>query len=145
MAIGTGGGYHMGLIRLLQGDAAGALTVYAAFPEGEAQGLAGRAMAHHDLGDIESAESALTELLSVEDEQKNGLLASTYAWLGRKDAAFEWLQLVTETSLTWARVSVFVPFYGNLHDDPRWNEWRDSIGMSAERLDAVEFNPDLPE
>ncbi|MFB3041654.1 MAG: hypothetical protein ACE1ZS_07650, partial [Candidatus Poribacteria bacterium] len=70
---------------------------------------------------------------------------SAYAWMGRRDAAFEWLQLLTEQSLTWARISVFTPVYRNLYDDPRWDEWRESIGMSAERLDVIGFNPDLPE
>ena len=82
-------------------------------------------MAHHDLGETESAESALTELLSVESEQKDILLAEAYAWMGRKNAAFEWLQLVTEQDLIRARVSVFVPVFRNLHDDPRWDEWRE--------------------
>jgi hypothetical protein len=35
--------------------------------------------------------------------------------------------------------------YRNLYDDPRWEEFRESIGMSQERLDAIEFNPQLPE
>ena len=30
-------------------------------------------------------------------------------------------------------------------DDPRWEAWREAIEMSAERLDAIEFNPDLPD
>jgi tetratricopeptide (TPR) repeat protein len=144
MAIGSGGNYHLGLMKLFQGNAVGALAVY----EGHSdllQSAAGRAMAHHDLGETESAESALTELLSVESGQKDILLAEAYAWMGRKNAAFEWLQLVTEQDLIRARVSVFVPVFRNLHDDPRWDEWRESIGMSAERLDAIEFNPELPE
>jgi hypothetical protein len=44
-----------------------------------------------------------------------------------------------------ARYSVFVPVFRNLHDDPRWDEWRASIEMSAARLDAIGFDPDLPE
>ena len=145
MAIGRGGGYHLGLMKLLEGDAVGALATYQAFPEDEAQGMAGRAMSYHYLGEVESAEAALTELLSTKSMGKKELLASTYAWMGRNDAAFEWLQLLTEQSLTWARTSVFTPVYRNLYDDPRWDEWRESIGMSAKRLDAIEFNPDLPE
>jgi TolB-like protein len=145
MAIGTGGGYHFGMIKLLQGDAAGALAIYEAFPEDETMGMAGRAMAHHDLGDSEGAESALTELLSVESWQRNKLLAQAYAWMEQTDAAFEWQQLATEQDLRWARFSVFIPVFRNLHVDPRWDVWRESIELSAERLDAIEFNPDLPE
>jgi tetratricopeptide (TPR) repeat protein len=145
MAIGSGGGYHFGMIKLLQGDATGALAIYEAFPEDETMGMAGRVMAHHDLGDRESAESTLTELLSAENWQRNKLLAQAYAWMGQKDAAFEWLQLATAQDLTWARFGVFIPVFRNLHVDARWDEWRESIELSAERLDAIQFNPDLPE
>jgi len=145
LAIGSGGRYYLGLIKLLQGDVAGALAVYEAFPEDQAQGSAGRAMAYHDLGEMENAESALTELLAIEGMQKEIRIAEAYAWMGQKDAAFEWLQLVTEQEPAMAHYSVFVPVFRNLHDDPRWDEWRESIGMSAERLDAIEFNPELPE
>ena len=144
MAIGSGGGYHLGLMKLLQGDAVGALAVFEAFSEDEAQDMAGRAMAHHDLGETEKAEAALTELLSAQTRQKT-LIAEAYAWMGRKDAAFESLQLLTEQDLTQVRFSVFIPVFRNLHDDRRWDEWRESIGMSAKRLDAIEFNPNLPE
>lgn len=144
IAIGSGGRYWLGLIKLLQEDAAGALAVYEAFPEDQAQGMAGRAMAHHDLGETEKAEAALTELLAAETGQKIRI-AETYAWMGRNDDAFEWLQLIAEQDPAQARLSVFVPVFRNLHDDPRWDVWRESIGMSAARLDAIEFNPDLPQ
>ena len=35
--------------------------------------------------------------------------------------------------------------YTRLHSDPRWTELRNSIGMSEERLAAIEFDPKLPE
>ncbi len=144
IAIGSTGAGDLGRLKLLQGDAVGALEFYQQ-QESSTWSASGRAMAHHDLGEIESAEAALTELLSGESKWKNGLLASTYAWMGRKDAAFEWLRSATEQEIGWARYVVFNPLYRNLHDDPRWGEWRESIGMSAARLDAIEFNPDLPE
>jgi len=40
---------------------------------------------------------------------------------------------------------VLNPPFAVLHNDPRWDVWLDSIGMSAERLDAIEFDPNLPE
>jgi TolB-like protein len=144
MAIGSGGRYWLGLIKLLQGDAAAALAIYETFPEDYAQGMAGRAMAHHDLGETENAKAALTELLSAKTGEKIRI-PEAYAWMGRNDDAFEWLQLIAEEDPKMARVSVFVPVFRNLHDDPRWDVWRESIGMSAARLDAIEFNPDLPQ
>ena len=144
MAISPGGGgYHLGLMKLLQGDAVGALAVYEPHSD-QAQSAAGRAMAYHDLGDSESTEAALTELLAAKTRQQT-LFAEAYAWMGRKDAAFESLQLLAERDLAQVRFSVFIPVFRNLHDDPRWDALRESIGMSAERLDAIEFNPDLPE
>jgi hypothetical protein len=32
-----------------------------------------------------------------------------------------------------------------IRDDPRWAEYREAVGMSQERLDAIEFDPWLPE
>jgi len=129
---------------LLQARAAEALVVFQA-QDDLAQGSAGRAMAHHDLGETEEAEAALKDLLTVESMQRERMLAQAYAWMGRNDVAFEWLQMQTEQDLRWAQGSVFNPVFRKLHDDPRWDEWRESIEMSAERLDAIEFNPDLPE
>jgi len=40
---------------------------------------------------------------------------------------------------------VFNPAFQRLHADPRWTEFRKSIGMTDERLAAIEFDPDLPE
>ncbi len=81
-------------------------------------------------------------MLSTSDEE---LIAEAASWLNKRNLAFEGLQLLAERDLAEARRVVFVPAFRNLHDDPRWDEWRESIGMSAERLDAIEFNPDLPD
>jgi len=37
------------------------------------------------------------------------------------------------------------PIWQNLHNDPRWAEYLAFNDMSPERLDATEFDPDLPE
>jgi hypothetical protein len=37
------------------------------------------------------------------------------------------------------------PVWRKITDDPRWLEYREAIGMSRERLDAIEFDPWLPE
>jgi len=152
VAIASGGKYQLGTMKLLNGNAAEALAVYEEFGKNEdglnanakAQRMAGLAMAHHDLGETGKANAALTELLSAEG-QKMWLLTQVNAWMGRKDAAFGWLQLLAEQKLPEARRGVFDPGDRKLYDDPRWDAWRESIGMSAERLDAIEFNPDLPE
>jgi len=38
-----------------------------------------------------------------------------------------------------------MPTLANLHNDERWQAFRESLNRSAERLDAIEFDPALPE
>jgi hypothetical protein len=40
---------------------------------------------------------------------------------------------------------VFNPVWREIRDDPRWLEYREAIGMSPERLEAIEFDPWFPE
>ena len=40
---------------------------------------------------------------------------------------------------------VVEPRFTNIHDDPRWLPLLESIGMSPEQLDAIEFKVTLPE
>ena len=37
------------------------------------------------------------------------------------------------------------PIWQNLNDDPRWEEYLEFDGMYPARLDAIEYDPDLPE
>jgi len=43
------------------------------------------------------------------------------------------------------RATVFRSVFRKLHSDPRWSEWRASIGMPEDVLAAVTFDPKLPE
>jgi hypothetical protein len=40
---------------------------------------------------------------------------------------------------------LFHPVWRELRDDPRWQDYRAALGMSQARLDAIEFDPWLPE
>lgn len=37
------------------------------------------------------------------------------------------------------------PLFANIHDDPRWLSYLESIGKSPEQLPAIKFNVRLPE
>ena len=146
MAIGSGGNYHYGLILLLQGQAQRALEHYNSISsEGHPQMIAGRAMALFSTGKHADAEAELQELINMAPFWGMHLIAEVYAWMGRLDEAFEWLNRSREENPDQSRQDLFVPTYRSLYDDPRWDEWRESIGLSAERLDAIEFDPVLPE
>ncbi len=146
LAIGTGGMYHYGLMLLLQGEAQAALDYYLVQQDDRSQMIAGRAMASYALGDVEGAELELERLQAMSDGGDDlDLLADVAAWMGRSDRAFELLNEIAVANTGAAQRLTSVPLFRALHNDPRWDAWLDSIGMSAERLDAIEFNPNLPE
>ena len=62
--------------------------------------------------------------------------------VGDADTAFEWLD--KGRGMIVGR-RIFMPIFDSLRGDPRWDEYRDSIGMSAARLDAIDFDPVMPE
>jgi len=148
LRLGSGGDYHHGLIKLLQGDPAAALAIYEAMePAGHPTQLAGLAMAHHDLGHFDETKESL-RLLSetADDEYAQFYLASEVAaWMGDNDMAFEIIGQIVNHDSKEVPGLVFNPAYKKLHSDPRWNELRNSIGMSEERLAAIQFDPVLPE
>jgi len=83
--------------------------------------------------------------VALPDSSKFGLLDEVSAWMNKKDQAFTYLSEAAERNPIGVRSVVFSPALRNLHDDPRWTEFRNSIGMSEERLAAIEFDPQLPE
>jgi len=146
MAIGSGGNYHYGLILLLQGKAQAALDYYLVQQDDNSQMIAGRAMARYALGDVEGAGLEFERLQEMSDAgEKLALLADVAAWMGRNDRALELLNEIAVADPSAAQRLTRDPLFRALHNDPRWDAWLDSIGMSAERLDAIEFDPNLPE
>ena len=144
LAINEGPFYHSGLMKLLQGEAAAALTIVEEKPN-DHQVLAIRAMANFDLGRIVEAETTYEQLVSLPDLREFQVLVEASAWMNKKDKAFAYLSEAAENDPVVARGGIFNPTLRNLHDDPRWTEFRESIGMSEERLDAINFDPKLPQ
>ena len=142
--------YHaMALLLLdLPGEAL-AVVDAGGFPDADPQNLAMRAMASHSLGDGAARDRYVTMLESVAlDSAPYGpyLLAQAHAWVGNSDAAFDWidtgLQVDTRGGVTgwWFRQILFLPIWEHLHDDPRWSAARARVGMSAQRMDAIELD-----
>jgi TolB-like protein/tetratricopeptide (TPR) repeat protein len=159
LLIGGGGGYfHYGLIKLLQGNAEAALDIFDDPTKlDESAGAAARAMALHTLGRYDESEEALAELVktfeNADPERKTytmDLIAMVFAWRGDNDSAFEWLDR--------ARIEVFNidehsintvnrlhnPVFRSLHDDPRWETYRERSGLPTRRIEAIEFSIELP-
>ncbi len=106
------------------------------------------AMARHSLGETARADALLEELIADDFFDRRTLslrVAQTAAWLGKKDLAFERLFEMAPTNFNHLKGRVFSPEWDTLRDDPRWLEFLAASEMSPERLDAIEFDPDLPE
>jgi len=107
-----------------------------------------RAMALYSLGEFAEADRVFEELMTMQVLDKRDLKFNqtvAAAWMGKNDLAFENLFAMAATGFKYLQQRTFSPIWRKLHDDPRWLEYREFNGMSAERLDAIEFDPDLPE
>jgi len=146
LLLGSGGYYQYGLMLLTQGKPQAALDYYASLPESftvSAQGHAGMAMAWHSLGDTEKAQAELDQLQASNHSDRNDLLTEVAAWMGDKDQVFEWLDAKSNNDL--GGPDIFAPVYQPLRDDPRWIAYRESVDMSEARLEAIKFDPVMPE
>ncbi|MEK6254421.1 MAG: hypothetical protein N2B05_06995, partial [Gemmatimonadales bacterium] len=72
-------------------------------------------------------------------------IAYLHAFRGESDLAFEWLDTaVRYNDAGLSLIAVDVQF-ANVHDDPRWLPFLESIGKSPEQLAAIEFEVTLPQ
>jgi hypothetical protein len=56
-------------------------------------------------------------------------IAMTYAWHGERDKAFEWLDIAFERRSFYMTNLLVNPWLVPLHDDPRWEQLLDNIGL----------------
>ncbi len=103
-------------------------------------------MAYHALGRAADSDDALAELIEKYEEGSAYNIAYVLAFRGEADRAFEWLDKAVEYNDP-GLVDIFASdiLFANLHDDPRWLPFLESIGRSPEQLAAIEFNVTLPE
>jgi TolB-like protein/Flp pilus assembly protein TadD len=129
---------NLAILHLLQGRPEQALAV------AEQVGLQKRrlwakSMAHHDLGQAEESDAALSALKEGYADSSAAYIAEVHAWRGEIDSAFEWLdRAIDENQYMWGSLS-FDPAFKNLHDDPRWQVFRTRVGRSEEQLKEIEF------
>ena len=141
--LGTGGQYYLGHLMLFKDDPAAALLVFEGIGFDQSSRRGGRAMALHDLGRKSESDAIMAGMVEDGDDPLGA--AEAYAWRGDNDLAFENLDRTYDAKPYSVQKRVFAPIFQKLHDDPRWTEFREKIGMSEERLTAIEFNIDLSE
>jgi serine/threonine-protein kinase len=105
----------------------------------------GLALAYHALGRGAKADAALAELMDKYEQELAYNIAHVLAFRGEADRAFEWLdRAVKYNDPGLALIAADIGF-ANIHEDPRWLPFLESIGKSPEQLAAIEFEVTLPE
>jgi len=107
--------------------------------------LYGLPMAYHALGRLDESDAALAETIEGHEQHAAYNIAYILAYRGEADRAFEWLDKAVEYKDGGLTGIVTEPLFTNIHDDPRWMLFLESIGKSPEQLAAIEFNVTLPE
>jgi tetratricopeptide (TPR) repeat protein len=140
---GIGGAqYRLGEALLRKGEPEAALTAFQQEEDDEWR-VKGTALALHDLERLTEYEEAFMELRKRWGERWPVEVAHVYAWAGDADEVFTWLEKEYEAN---GLGGVMVDnFFTNLHDDPRWLPLLEKAGVSANQLEAIEFNVTMPE
>jgi len=130
--------YSIGVLLLLKGEPVEALQEIER-ESAEVWRMIGLPMAYHALGQAEESDTALAELIDKYELGGAYNIAYVLAFRGETDRAFEWLDKAVQYKDPGLSTVSTSPLFANLHDDPRWHPFLESIGRSPEQLAAIEF------
>ena len=102
-------------------------------------------MVYHALGRAVESNDALTRLIEKYPKEAAFTIAYVRAYRGEADRVFVWLDKAAEYNDPSLSFVAADPMFSNLHDDPRWLLFMESIGKSPEQLATIEFEVTLPE
>ncbi len=105
----------------------------------------GLPMVYHALGEADKSDAELAELIEKYAQAAPYNIAYVLAYRDEADGAFEWLDKTVEYGDPGLQEIVLETLFANIHDDPRWLPFLESIGKSPQQLDAIEFKVTLPE
>jgi TolB-like protein len=83
----------------------------------------------HSLGRHEEERSIRQTMVDEYSQTWPAGIAMTYAWHGERDKAFEWLDIAFERRSFYMTNLLVNPWLVPLHDDPRWEQLLDNIGL----------------
>ncbi|MFC1689924.1 tetratricopeptide repeat protein [Pseudomonadota bacterium] len=136
--------FRIGVALLFKDEAEAALTEMKLEPT-EAYRWFGLTMAYYATGQQEESDATLTRLVEKYEQKSAYNIAYVYAFRDEADKAFEWLEkaiLFRDSGLSSVSTQ---GLFLNIHNDPRWLPFLESIGQSPEQLAAIEFEVNLPE
>ena len=89
--------------------------------------------------------AVLADLITQGERTDPFQIAYVMAWRNESDRAFAWLEKAVEYNDPGLREIAVESLFENIHDDPRWVPFLESIGKSPEQLAAIEFDIPIPE
>jgi hypothetical protein len=107
--------------------------------------MIGLSMVYHALGQAEESDAALAALIEQHEQGAAYNIAYVLAYRGEADRAFEWLDKAVAYKDPGVQQIKNQPLFSNLHSDPRWLPFLESIGHSPEQLAVIEFKVNLPD
>jgi len=139
-----GAQYVLGVALLHKDEPEAALAAFAEEAD-EGYRLIGLSMAYHALEQAAESDAALAELIEFHEQGSAYNIAYVLAYRGEADLAFEWLDKAVEHKDPGLAEIPNDVLFANIHDDPRWLPFLESIGKSPEQLAAIEFEVRLPQ
>ncbi len=91
--------------------------------------LTALAYVHHLGGRSEEAEATLRQLEATHADDSAYQMAAVHAARGEADATFKWLRRGVAQRDAGMSQALAEPVFRKFHDDPRWAEYRASIGL----------------
>jgi TolB-like protein/Flp pilus assembly protein TadD len=134
--------YFIGTALLFKGEAPAALE--AMQKEDSNWRQIGLPMAYHALGRKDESDAAMAKLIEQDAQNMAYNIAYVLAYRGEVDLAFEWLDKAVMYKDAGLSEIPNERLFNNIHSDPRWLPFLESIGKSPEQLASIEFKVALP-
>ncbi|MBT6210850.1 MAG: tetratricopeptide repeat protein [Woeseia sp.] len=139
----VGVNYEIGSILLSEGKFALARTMF------ESETLSafsriGLSMSYYAQGEHDKSLELLKDLISNYGDKIPYYIGLIMAFQGDIDRAFEWLDTARAAEDSALSNTANEPLLENLHSDPRWLPFLESIGRAPEQLNAIQFSVSLP-
>lgn len=138
----SGAYFNRGTVLLLKGEPQAALE--AMQREESLWRLDGLPLAYHALGEDGESDRTLAVLIEELEMAAAYNIAYVLAYRGEADRAFEWLDKAVQYKDGGLLGILGEHLFSNIHDDPRWLPFLESIGKSPGQLAAIEFKVTLP-
>ena len=136
--------YRIGVALLAKNAPEAALAEIQKEPN-RAYRLFGLSMVYHALGQKTEADASLTDLIERYEQVSAYNIAYVLAFRNEADLAFEWLDKAKKFKDSGLSSIPVETLFSNIHSDPRWLPFLESIGKSPKQLAAIKFKVTLPE